>query len=75
MASAITSSTRGKNDASYMRNSHSNTKLPTWKASFIEGSRLSQIEQNKLKERSLDRVNSNMLLHNGLGGVASSSVV
>lgn len=66
-------SSRSKINVGFLDNSHSNKKMPTWKGSLIEGSRLSQIDQqNKLKDVSLDRVNSKKLLANAL---ANNSVV
>lgn len=66
-------SSRSKINVGLLGNSHSNKKLPTWKGSLIEGSRLSNVEhQNILKDASLDRVNSKKLLANAL---ANNSVV
>lgn len=74
IAPVTVATTRSKTNINYLDGSQSNKKLPTWKGSLLEGSRLSQVEESTLKERSLDRVNSKKILGNALGGGANSVV-
>jgi hypothetical protein len=74
IAPVTVTTTRSKTNINYLDNSHSNKKLPTWKGSLFEGSRLSQVDETAIKERSLDRVNSKKILGNALGGGANSVV-
>jgi hypothetical protein len=74
IAPVTVATTRSKTNINYLDGSQSNKKLPTWKGSLLEGSRLSQVEETTLKERSLDRVNSKKILGNALGGGANTVV-
>lgn len=65
-APVTVTSTRSKTNIAHLEGSQSNKKMPTWKG-LLEGTRLSQVEENAIKESSLDRVNTKRVLANAGG--------